>query len=351
MMSKNKLIIIGLLGVLTSSLRAAPVEEPTRLFNLDEERRYFGGECHETEKVDLLYAKKLKANSIDACKINAQQSCAECMKSKYISTEKLGVRCEACIRKLKAENIHTDVLEVECDARIKRLITESLCVPMITTQDLCVTGTTINKEVCQKYKATLVFDTNTTYTLGGIVDWNTILSDPNHNVSLSPFTSYTAPVSGEYIIAIELNQEDLTGPTIIAGTPVANIQIQVNGVTYRETFVPFLSFHTSANAFVDSLIHLYAGDVVTTVFNVLVMSDTGFTSYPGEVIVLGDGTEQHAVWKIHYLSSDCLGVQCVPCTPPPSPKPCKPVCSPCPPPPAAACNPCDRWGDEFSWLR
>jgi hypothetical protein len=387
MLSKNKLIIIGALALCNLSLFAAqPAKEATRLFKMEEEERYFGGKCEKQNECDRVYAKELKAKQIDACKINAQQLCAECIKSKYISTEKLGVRCEACIRKLKSEEIWSDKLKVECDACIKKLAVDSLkvdcdacikklsvdslnvncdacikkfnvenlCVSKMSALESCITGTVSHNEVCQNYKATLVFKANSSYNLGSIVNWNTILSDPNHNVSLTPYTYYTAPVSGEYIVGIELNQMGLTGPTVIVGTPVANIQILVNGVAFRQTYVPFLSFHAVTNATVDALIHLDAGDVVTTVYNLEIMTDTGFSLYPGNITILGNGTEQFAVWKIHYLSSDCANVPCVPCQPPcpaPYPSPCQSSCpAPYPSQWPSPYKPCDSWGDEFSWL-
>jgi len=119
------------------------------------------------------------------------------------------------------------------------------------------------------------------------------------------------------MITLQFDSRDLIGAETILGTPVSNIEILVNGVLFRQSFAPFLSFHNGQNSTISGLISLTAGDLRTTRYNVLVMTDAGFIPYVGTITMLGNGSEENAsVLKIHYLSSDCTDqVECPPCMP------------------------------------
>lgn len=192
----------------------------------------------------------------------------------------------------------------------------------------------------------MTFAANQTYTLGDIIDWNTILDDPNGNISFIPNSHYTAPYSGYYAIMLQLDQDDIQGNDPILGTPVANLEILVNGVLFRQTFVPFLAFHNEQKATVSGLLSLTAGDQITSRYKVLVMQDgVGLADYVGTVNILGTGTEENgSVFKIHLLSIDCPNTTpCTPCTTGESGTngcpPCPELCTPCQSSPCNICTP------------
>src|SRR5690606_39874383 len=64
-----------------------------------------------------------------------------------------------------------------------------------------------------------------------------------------------------YMITLQFDSRDLIGAETILGTPVSNIEILVNGVLFRQSFAPFLSFHNGQNSTISGLISLTAGDL------------------------------------------------------------------------------------------
>ncbi len=328
----NKMLIAVLLAVmsgsnlvstLSASANAAIKAEATRTPENVEAERGGDDDCFEvTElKVNAIGAKKLRAKCIDAYKIDAYNVCAENSKSKQICADKITVNCEASAPKLSADYI---------------------CANYANTKDLCVTGTAkISKlEVCGVYRATAVYSVDTTITLGTPLAFDDILDDPNHNIISTSPTTYQAPVSGYYIVTLQVDTLNLAGTSIIAGIPVGDLRIWVNGQIYRESFVPYLSFHPSTAQTLSALISLKAGDLVASDYNVLVLTDSGFSPYVGTVTSLGNGTEANrSFFKIHYLSSDCNGQPlCNPCCP--DVDYCKPECKPCKPECKPECKPC-----------
>lgn len=246
----------------------------------------------------------------------------KCLKAKQIKAEHM-----------ESETIKTDSMcagAISSDVLCARAITvsEKICSPLFSSPSVCadqlaannacITGLlkTNNFEQCAKYRATVVFSQNTAYTLDDIVDYDLIIDDPNNDVTLSPFT-YTAPVSGYYILTTQVDQFNLQGANPIIGTPIANLTIYVNGNRFRDTFTPYLSFHNGQKITVTTLISLKAGDLVSVQYNVFVMDDSaGFIPYVGTVMIEGNGSEDNAtMFKIHYLSSDCTDLPCIPCQP------------------------------------
>ncbi|HEY5268694.1 MAG TPA: hypothetical protein VII94_06280, partial [Candidatus Saccharimonadales bacterium] len=227
-----------------------------------------------------------------------------------------------CSNELNLDKMCVDCAKMNC-AKIQQVISDNICsqlvsanqvsANMIGANSICVKAGTINT-LCvdnlsignfspyTKYRATVNFSGNTTYTLGANLPFNNIIDDPNNNVSISPFMSYTAPVAGYYELSYIINANNLisTGGAIL-GVPVANPEIFVNGALAREIFAPFLSFLGAQNVILSTLITLQAGDVVTLQYNVL-----GGSGIPavGTIDMASTGAEGgNSLFKIIFMSA------------------------------------------------
>lgn len=240
--------------------------------------------CNARIELVNICAKKIKTLCLDANKINTDELCAAL----------------ANIMNLKAQN--------GC--------INNLCVDTLTTN-------TFN--YCNAYRATVVNSVDSNYTLGSPINLNTILDDPNNNASVVPFTSYTAPKSGYYMLTVQLDFSSFSFVEApILGVPVGNIQVLVNGNIFRQNFTPFLSFHNAQSSTISTLISLKAGDVVTSAYNVIALSDAGLVTLTGTGVLDGNGLEENrSMFKIILLTSDCVPPLCQPCNVPTS-------CTPCP---------------------
>ena len=257
-----------------------------------------------------LKAKQIKAEQIESETIKTDSMCAHAISSDIV-----------CARAITAsEKICTPFFG-----------SPVICTEQLIATNICSNGLTkVNEfQQCGKYRATAVFSVDTPYILGTLVPWNTILDDPNGNIALAPF-SYTAPISGYYMITAKINQRDIAGASTIIGTPIANLELLVNGSSFREIFSPYLSFHNEQKVVLSSLISLNAGDVVQAHYHVYVMDDViGFSPYIGTIVIKGNGTEaNNSLFKIHYLSSDCTDLPCTPCQSVCTPEPCDIPCVP-----------------------
>lgn len=261
--------------------------------------------------------------------INGNCECDHCKNE--LNLDKL------CVRKINACRIKVKELDIKGTLCAEALSSPSLCAGVISAQnagisnltanDLCVPGTlkVANLLNCGKYRANVVYSTMTTYTLGNFIDFNMILDDPNGNVTLSPVT-YTVPVSGWYEANLQFNQSNLVpspgfGP--ILGVPVANPQLYVNGVLYREIFSSFLSFYKQQKTSLNTILPLKVGDIVQMKYNILALDQSsGVINVPGVVDSIGNGTDANTSgFKIHMLSVDCAdlpcspSIACIPCMP------------------------------------
>lgn len=237
--------------------------------------------------------------------------CSHRIKAKSIAAKRL------CAQKIQADHLHAEHATVTRKLCAHDVHAPKACLGDLTVENICSNGLTkVNTfQQCGKYRATAVFSTVTTYTLGTPVNFDVELDDPNNNQTVAPF-SYTAPLSGYYIVTLQIDQRNLQtfGGDPILGTPVANIDIQVNGVTRRQAFFPYLTFHNEQFANISALVSLRAGDVVTARYTVFALNDGGFGSVAGTVDILGNGsTDNQSIFKIHYLSSDCVDLPCGGC--------------------------------------
>lgn len=211
----------------------------------------------------------------------------------------------------------------------------------LVANDLCVPGQlkAANFLNCGKYRASVAFSVPQTYTLGNNLAFDSILDDPNSNISFSP-TTYTVPVSGYYVLTLKVNVSNLqssSGP--ILGSPVANPEVYLNGNLSREIFLPWLTFNNESKVLLTSLISLLAGDKVTMKYKVKALdAASGLIDVIGTVDIFGNGLEDgNSVFKISLLNVDCLPSEM--CQPSVQCQPCSPMrCTPCIPSQNCGCN-------------
>lgn len=269
-----------------------------------------------------LCVRAVKARCIDVLRIKGQDISANQMNAKTICANDVQVNRSLCVANL---NVPT------------------LCTEQLTTENACIKGVlTVNQlEQCGKFRATMAFTNDTLYNLGDLINFDAIIDDPNSNVSLAPFASYTAPKSGYYAFVLYIEEYDFmpTIPRPILGTPVSLISLLVNGIPCHRIFSPFLAFHSRQDSFCSGLLLLKAGDVITMKYNIFASSDAGLVDTPGTVILEGNGTPNHTTFKIHLLSVDCSSDDiCQPCQPcqvacSVNDTPCQEPCADCPCPP------------------
>lgn len=280
--------------------------------------------CKNELNLDKLCVRKIKAHKICVddinigdtlcAKISSPEICAELIMAKKADIN------SSCITDLNVMN--------EC---VQDLTATNISTSTLLANEVCFPGTvrTANLLNCGKYRATVVSSGNTTYTLGDLFGFDTIIDDPNGNVTISP-TTYTVPVSGYYVFTFKVNISNFvstTGP--IFGSPIGNPEIYVNGLLVRESFTPFLTFLNQQNVILTSLISLKTGDQVTMRYKLQVLDQIlGLINVTGTGDIVGDGTEGgNSLFKIHMLSVDCEDLPCAPSIP----------CQPCTP---QQCQPC-----------
>lgn len=184
--------------------------------------------------------------------------------------------------------------------------TRRLCADHIATQTICSQVAHIdvlcvnNLHNYTRYKAHAKNRANQSYRLGSLIEFDSIVDDPNNNISLNPFSAYTVPESGYYSLCFSVAFTDLAGTSAPTGTPVAHPHISVNGAESLSVYQLFLSLNASQFSTVSGLLFLHAGDVVQFELEVLFMDQANnLVPYSGTGTLLADQT--YAV--IHYLSS------------------------------------------------
>lgn len=266
----------------------------------DAEMRSFR-DCDDDEKCcNSLSLKDLCVRQVKAKKALVKELCADSIKGRNVCADNLGIVGQVALNNVCANNMNASTL--------------------------CITGTARLNEVCGLYRASVQFVADTSYSLGAPVNFNQIVDDPNNDVSLAPFY-YTVPVSGYYIVSVQIDSEDIAGANVILGTPVGNLQILVNGAERRQAFSPFLTFNNTQQTDLSFLMLLNAGDKLTVTYNVLIVGPTGTAPYVGTATLVG-GSNNHTIFKIHYLSSTCASAGCTPCSL--TDQPCNLSCTPLP---------------------
>lgn len=300
--------------------------------------------------------------------LDLDKLCAKCAKICWLKAKKIWVDHEVvndlCAQQAEigALSVVNEVANSICSQAVvasnlnaDSATVNNLCAQSANMNDLCVNNLRVqNFQNCNIFRATAVLSANLTYTLGTDVLWNTVLDDPNSNFNTAT-GAYTAPKSGYYNHTIQIDSSNLQGSAVIAGIPVASVEVWVNGVFFRRVLSPLLSFSTSQSAFYSSLILLNSGDVVTSRANILVLDPVlGLMNYVGTSTLQGNGTfpnnSSFGIILISELCTSSPGVMCTPCQPvtvscQPFTLPCSPVVpldcgSDDQPMPNPACVPC-----------
>jgi hypothetical protein len=313
-------------------------------------------------KADKIKAGRVLARCLEAGKIETECIDADHVRAYDVSADLayLAALCTQTIcanqfvsSSVDAQTVTTNNLSAAGNTCLTNLSASNACFTNLTANSVCITGTLFADNIvnCEKVRAYVSLSAPTTYTLGNPIPFDVIQDDPNGNISFSP-TRYTAPVSGYYIVSAHTDLSNLQNSTPILGSPIAILQIQVNGVDAKEVFHPFLAFLNDQKAFISSIIRLNAGDVVTSTLDVAVIDQTtGFTLLTGTVDLDASSispSDKNSFFAIHLLSENCPGITpCTPCdlTPctPSTPLTCGPCTSlpSCPPcNPCVPCNPC-----------
>lgn len=264
-------------------------------------------------------------NPICYAELSSQKVCSKDAISETLSAQK------ACVGSLGAKDI--------CAININAT---NAGVSNLVANNACISGNlrAANFQPCGKYRAAITFSADTSYVLGSAVNWNTVLDDPNSNVSLGP-TLYTVPLSGYYLVTIQIDQHDLipASGNPILGTPVVLIELLINGVVSRQAFVPYLSFTSEQNSLLTAMILANAGDKLSSDFKVLAVDPVlGLIPVAGSVTIDADGSSLKSLFTVHLLSVTCTDMPCAPSVPC---VPCVPsTCVPCAPAAGATSNPC-----------
>lgn len=283
-------------------------------------------------------------NASDMCcksELNLRKLCVDCIKAKCISVE--GIRlCDLCAQTIEAKNLfaENEIVNNICasgkaqaaEIWADKSYANSLCAASANLGSACIDNLTVGSfNHCEKYRAAVTLSADISYVLGSNINWNVVLDDPNSNISLAPF-SYTAPVSGYYLLSFYLNSDSLAGSSIITGIPVGLLTTTINGLELRQAQAPYLSFSLLQKGNLSSLVLLNAGDIVRMKYDVLVFDQVlGLVPYVGTVSLKGNGLlPGQSGFEIHYLSSlNCQSQVCPQC--PMVSIPCLPFTVPCEP--------------------
>lgn len=246
--------------------------------------------------------------------------CAECAKICWVKAKKVWVDQEVandvCSQSVTAAQLNADKANLNF-----------LCAQSGVINSLCVDHLTVtNMKMCNRYRATSVLSSNQVYTLGGVINWDVVLDDPNGNMLAG---SYTVPKSGYYSLSFNVSMNGLTGSSVIAGVPVSVLSVKVNGLPFRSSYEAFLSFNPAQIAALSSVVLLNAGDVVTCLYDVQVIDpSTGLMNYVGSVNLEGNGSfPAECSFGIILMSELCVNqTSCQVC--PPVVIPCLPVTPP-----------------------
>jgi len=285
------------------------------------------GQITKEEILESLMDNNLDVKDFDDC--NCHESA---LKLKQLCAKKICVKCfkahQAHIKDLSTDKFCTSLISGTSICADNLNINQSACIPTLTSSDiqtsnLCVTGAVRASEFCGRYKAFAEFAADTLYTLDTLVNFDNIVDDPNGNILIAPF-SYTAPVTGYYLVTVQLLQHGLVTSDPVLGLPTARLQLLVNGLQVRDSFTPYLTFSNQQKSLVASLVRLNAGDVLQTQYGILQVTDSGLASVTGTVII--EGGDHKTLFAVHYLSSDCNPTSCEPRTC----QPCETHCNPVP---------------------
>lgn len=297
--------------------------------------------CRNELNLEKLCAHKINADSINVTDLTATNFTGGSTCFPLLSSPAV---CTASVTSATADigvgNFNNITVGSECATNI---MATTISANYLTTNNACISGTlqAANLLNCGVYRANVVYSAPITYTLGSLVNFNSILDDPNSNITSFP-TTYTVPIAGYYFAQFKFNISSIITSDPILGIPVANPQLFVNGVLHNELYSSFLSFFPQQKVILNVLLPLDLGDKITMSFNILTLDPTnGVVNVVGTASVFGDGSNvDTSSFTVDLVSVSC-SVQAPPCAPV---VPCSPVapkiCTPCVPvtPPTGSFN-------------
>ncbi len=241
----------------------------------------------------------------DSCQckseVSVQNLCAMCanvcfQNSKNVMSDEMSVNsmCAQNIQSLnvKSENLNANDVCLQRllvkDEQVTNLAAQNLCAVNANFDHLCVSDLKVqNFKPCNTVRAYVGYNTDTLYTLGAILNFDSVLDNPSNLFSLSP-SKFTAPVAGYYEFSMFLAANQLNGSTIITGVPVGQLSVYVNGVERKAIPVPFLGFAIGVKGLLSADFLLNAGDVLTMALNVLIQDPAlGLVPYAGTMVLNG----------------------------------------------------------------
>lgn len=294
------------------------------------------GGCRNELNLDRLCVRKIKAHKIIVKDLELEHTlCAKVVSTPEVCTELLMANQadlnNSCITSLNVMN--------QC---VQNITATHIGTSSLVANQVCIPGElkVSNLLNCGKYRATVTNNSTQSYNLGSYISFNTVLDDPNGNItSLNP-SVYTAPVTGYYNITLKVNEQNLIPipPSAILGVPIGNPQLYINGVLASESFSSFLSFFSQNKVILSTMVTLNAGDQLQMKYNVLsIDSSSGIVLLSGTVDLFANGTENNSsLLKIHLLSVTCADMPCAPSVP----------CQPCTPRQCVPCIPCRPSGSN-----
>jgi hypothetical protein len=321
-------LAIGLLLGLTGTIVSDPAVNPKNIETRGNEL-VLCKLCADKVKSKYIQTKDLKAEDICAEAIRSERQCAESIKGK-----------ELCAQHIVTDSICTtsaltqDLCAVR--AAIRSLCIEKQCVSHLSTNTLNITDTLcLQGDYCVSFRSFMKIGTNQPFDLGSGIPFDTIVDDPNHNITLNSPSFYTAPRTGYYMITASVAESGITGSTVFTGVPTADIEVLVNGVVELRTRNSYLSFSKLQISTASGIVILNAGDVVTVNYQLFILDPVlGEIPYVGSVNLISSGPSQ-TFMATHYLSSLCPAPSpCQACTKVECPRCdfealCKPSCKPC----------------------
>ncbi len=258
--------------------------------------------------------------------------CAECAKIRDMKSHKIWVENvranEICSQNVDTKNLNTET-EVANDICAQSItgksvfsessFTNSLCAQSGSIDSLCVNNLQVANplQTCIQYRFTAIRSSNLLYTLGTDLVFDMVLDDPNNNFNPS-LGQYTIPKSGYYTIEANLVLTNLSTSDILAGIPVASLELYVNGLAFKIRLEPWLSFSLNQSSAFSIMLPFNAGDVLSVQYEILFQNPaSGVSSVVGTMTGIGNGTLAGSCSFSGILHSElCLppsGIQCPPC--------------------------------------
>lgn len=260
--------------------------------------------CGNALSVASLCANTATVSCLQANYASVYDVCAYSVSSEQILSDDVEAQ-ELCANNANVGSVYSNYVQADEFCALKAQFNQ-LCARQAVIENLCVK----DLRYCSPFNARAALSNSYVYTLGDEILFDTIISDPSGSIFQSP-TRFVAPDTGVFAITVQIRATGLAGTSIIAGSPVAALELYVNNDIRRVTDTPFLNFNTAVNVFHTTLIFLNQGDFVTHTFQALVMDPVfGFIPYAGQITLIGDSNPNvfRCLFYAQYLGTDCSAI-------------------------------------------